>query len=490
MIHNLNQSPISTIEIGKAKLIEGSTKIIHNINVSVIESMILSIDESIHSNTNSVSNKLIEHKLTKIKTNLEHIKPKHKRRFRRWDALGKAWKWLAGSPDADDLKLIDTSVNQLVSNNNEQITINNQLLEKLNNMTHSLNDVISVDSSNYHVLTTEIDQIKAIIKLDMIEDEIEAIQNAILFSKLDLINNRILTAEEVKLISSSIESQGIPTHLIEEALAFVSTAVITNGEIIKYIISIPSFSKTSFQHLHIEAIVHNSEKIVIPGKLYLMQNDSIYLQTGPCKKLNNWSVCKTTDIKDVSTDPCLSKIITGQSGKCSYEIVSTQLPIMEVTPTILLINNANGTLHNTCGITDRPLIGSYLITYTNCSVSFQNFSFTNSILQIVENPIFTPSINVNITKVHSYKSYGIQEVHELHLKNTKRLEHLWLATSHASLSIWGGLSITSLAIIILAIYVFAKSRHQETSIQISTENYPKAQPEPPAVHYYQPRRHT
>lgn len=489
MIHNVNQSPITTIEIDKAKLIEGSTKIIHNINVSAIESLILSIEEFIHSDSNFISNKLIEHKLTRIKTNLEHIKPKHKRRFRRWDALGKAWKWLAGSPDADDLKIIDTSVNQLISNNNEQTTINNQLQEKLNNMTHSLNDVISVDSSNHHVLTSEIDQIKIIIKLDIIEEEIEAIQNAILISKLDLINNRILTADEVKLISSSIESQGIPTHLIEEALAFVSTAAITNGEVIRYIISIPNLSKTSFQHLHIEAIVHNSEKIVLPGKLYLMQNDSIFLQTGLCRKLNNWSVCKTTDIKDISPDPCISRIITGQSGKCSYEIVSNYLPVIEMNPTTLLINNANGTLHNTCGITDRPLIGSYLITYTNCSVSFQNFSFTNSIIQIVENPIFTPSINVNITKVHSYKSYDIQEVHELHLKNTKKLEHLWLATSHASWSIWGGLSFTTLAIIILALYVFVKSRHQGTSIQISTD-HPKTQTQPPAVHYYQPRRHT
>lgn len=489
VIHNLNQFPIATVAIGQAKIIEGTKNIIHKINISAIESSILFIEESILQDNNFASNKLIEHKLSKIKKNLAQIIPNHKR-FRRWDALGKAWKWLAGSPDADDLRTIDTFVNKLVSNNNEQTSINDNLIETMNNMTHTLNDLISVDSFNHYNFSKEIELIKVIVNLDLIEEEIEAIQNAILFSKLDLINNRLLTEDEVSLISSSIESQGIPTHLLEEALTFVSTSVITNGKIILYIISIPNFSKTSFQQLRIEAIVHNSEKIVIPGKLYLMQNETLYLQTGPCNKLDSWAICKTTDIEDISTNPCLSRIISGQSSKCSYETVTHHLPIVEMSPTVLLINNANGTLHNTCGVTDRPLIGSYLLTYTNCSVSFQNFTFTNSIIQIAENPIFTPSINVNITKVHNYKSYSLQEVHELHLRNTKKLEHLWLATSHASWSIWGGLSFTTLAIFILAIYVFFKSKHQGTSIQISTNNHPKAQNEPPAVHYYQPRRHT
>lgn len=424
--------------------------------------------------------------LTKIKTNLAQIKPKQDRRRKRWDALGRTWKWIAGSPDADDLRTIDTSINQLVSNNNDQITINDKILEKLNNMTYSLNDIISADYSNHITLSEEIDLIKIFLSLDIIEDQIEAIQNAILFSKLDLINNRVLTLNEIKTISSSIESQGIPNHLMEEALTFVSTAVVTNGEAIMYIVNIPNFSNTSYQQLRIEAIIHNSEKIVIPGELYLWQNEILFLQSKPCKNLGTWSVCKTTEVKDISADQCLSKIITGQSGKCSYETTTNHLPILEMNPTTLLINQANGTLYNTCGIADRSLIGSYLITYQNCSVSFQNFSFSNSIMQTVENPFFTPSINVNITRVHTYKAYTVQEVHELHLKNTRKLEHLWLATSHASWSIWGGLSFTTSAIIILALYVFIKSRHQGTSIQIST----KAQHEPPAVHYYQPRRHT
>lgn len=485
----MNQSPIASIEISQAKLIEGTTKIIHKINITTIELSIITVEKLVSQNNKLVSDQLIEHKLAKIKISLEQIKPKHERRFRRWDALGRAWKWLAGSPDADDLRLIDVSLDQLVSNNNEQATINDKLLEELNNMTMSINNVISKESSTHNSLSADLDLIKVIINLDTIEKEIEIIQDAILFSKLDLLNNKILTSEEIKMISSNLEAQGIANHLIEEALKFVSTAVITNGEIIMYIINIPNFSKTSFQQLRIEAIINNSEKIIIPGKFYLTLNETLYLQTGPCQKLSTWTICSTTDIKDISTNQCLSKIIKGQSGECSYEIVTSHLPIIEMGPTTLLVNHANGTLYNTCGIADRSLIGSFLITYTNCSISFQNFSFTNSIVQTVENPVFTPSINLNISRIHTYKSYDVQEVHQLHLQNIKRLEHLKLTTNRISWSILGGLPLTASAIIILALYVFVKSKHQGTSIQISTENHPKAQIEPP-VHYYQPRRHT
>ncbi|XP_055538794.1 uncharacterized protein LOC129726142 [Wyeomyia smithii] len=237
---------------------------------------------------------------------------------------------------------------QLVSNNNGQTTINTDLIQKLNDITDSLNNVTSVDALNHHSLSTEIDLIRVVINLDIIQDEIESIQNAIMLSKLDLINNRILNPSEIKMISSSLEDQGISSHLMGKALNFVSTASITNGEVIMYIVSIPNFSKTSFQLLHVEAIVHNAEQIAIPGKLYLMKNETLFLQTGPCKNLSSWTICKTTDIKDISADLCLSKVIRGKSGECSYEIVARHLPVLEMGPTTLLINDANGTLSNTC----------------------------------------------------------------------------------------------------------------------------------------------
>ncbi|XP_053681809.1 uncharacterized protein LOC128732561 [Sabethes cyaneus] len=131
-------------------------------------------------------------------------------------------------------------------------------------MTDSFDTATSIDASNYNQLSAEVTLIKTIINLDIIETEIETIQNAILFSKIDLINNNILTPGEVETVSSNLINQGIPSHLMDEALEFVTTAAITTGEIIMYIISIPNFSVTTYQQLRIEAIINNSERIVIP----------------------------------------------------------------------------------------------------------------------------------------------------------------------------------------------------------------------------------
>jgi len=47
--------------------------------------------------------------------------------------IGSAWKYIAGSPDHEDLVMIEESLNNLATKNNEQIIINNQLQDRINN---------------------------------------------------------------------------------------------------------------------------------------------------------------------------------------------------------------------------------------------------------------------------------------------------------------------------------------------------------------------
>lgn len=47
-------------------------------------------------------------------------------RTKRWDTIGTVFKWVAGTPDADDLRLINSSMNSLIVETNKQILINQQ----------------------------------------------------------------------------------------------------------------------------------------------------------------------------------------------------------------------------------------------------------------------------------------------------------------------------------------------------------------------------
>lgn len=415
---------------------------------------------------------------------MAQVKPLKSNRVRRWNALGRAWKWMAGSPDSDDLKAINSSINQLVDNNNDQIEINQKLQISLVNLTNYLNDINSLDSQNFNEISKELDSLKILFNLDLINDEIEAIRNAIIFSKLNILNNKLLTSEETEEITTRLETQGIHQHLIDEALQFATTSVVTNGEVILYIVGIPNFSKVTFQQLRVEAVINRAERIIIPGKFFFKSGSNLYLLTTPCAKLSNWTICKTSELKDVSNDRCISNVIMGFPSNCSYEATHNHIPVIEMGSTTVLLNDVNDTLCNTCGATDRHLQGSYLIVYENCSITFQNFTFTNAIIRVVEQPFFAPSTDLNISRIQTYTTVSINRIHQLHLENINKLGYLQTKADVTSWSLWGGFSFTTTLIILLGFYIFVKARQQKASVNIST---PYERPQAIPLHYiYQP----
>lgn len=63
-----------------------------------------------------------------------------KRHTRAINMLGTAWKYLAGTPDNDDLVMLSDNINKLIDNNDQQLTINKQLEVRINRLTKLSND--------------------------------------------------------------------------------------------------------------------------------------------------------------------------------------------------------------------------------------------------------------------------------------------------------------------------------------------------------------
>lgn len=469
----------------------GYSKILTRINTSRIEQAINDIETKILTRTNDDQETiaLLTWKTDELKTNLEQIKPRH-RRQKRWDALGRAWKWMSGSPDADDLEMIDSRIFEVTENNNKQISINDDLYDGLINMTETINELIREENKTYTVVQAKNDLLRIILNLDIINQEIINIQNSILLAKVGIVNGRILKLKEIKLINQILSDQGIPTDLLDEALGFASVTIGTDGETILYIINIPNLSSSSFQHLKIVPIRSNSLRIKLEGNEYLYGNDKLYLKTDTCSKLGNWSLCNLNSLKDVSSDDCISNIIAGRDSKCTYENIIEHPIVTEMSPTILLLNEVNDTLLNTCGISDRHLVGSFLIIYQNCTVSIRNISFTNQIISTVEHPIFSLSTGLNVTKQNIEHPTDIHLLRSLHHRNLEHLETLRLTTVTHHWTIVGGFSFTTLIIITIVVYSLFKSRNQSAVAHINPPKEDKpievhlAVPEP--VHYYQP----
>lgn len=95
---------------------------------------------------------LILQKSRELVNNLYQIKPTKSRRNKRWDAVGTVWKWIAGSPDAEDLRIINRTFNGLIDENNEQVKVNSMIDTKISEITSTVNKLIERHSAEEKLL--------------------------------------------------------------------------------------------------------------------------------------------------------------------------------------------------------------------------------------------------------------------------------------------------------------------------------------------------
>ena len=138
-IHNLNDNPVAIIPFGNARIQTGYIRIINPIDLSEIENTIKNIQNvAVKQEIFIPLQKLIEAKKQRLDSSFLKLKPV-KFRPKRLDMIDTVWKHIGGSPDAEDLRIIERSLNQLTTENNKQILINNAIEQRLNNITEIIN---------------------------------------------------------------------------------------------------------------------------------------------------------------------------------------------------------------------------------------------------------------------------------------------------------------------------------------------------------------
>ncbi|XP_058454967.1 uncharacterized protein LOC131432615, partial [Malaya genurostris] len=187
---------------------------------------------------------------------------------KRWGALGRAWKWISGAPDAEDLRMITTGINDVIDNNDRQSSINNQVFGSLDNITETMDKIIAVERDHFKLATEENLILKIFINLDFINKEIEAIHESIVLAMLGIVSHKILDPAEIHLIDESLANQGVYSELLDEALNFAKVIIGTDNEILLYVINIPIFHQTTYEELKIEVILKNARGIKLKGDIY------------------------------------------------------------------------------------------------------------------------------------------------------------------------------------------------------------------------------
>ena len=445
-ILNLNDEPMLILDKHPCKIQTGNFRIIHEINMTDLESTINLLTNIVYSKTNNPLLNIAKHKIKTLYSNFNQIKPQRSHRKRSLNIIGSTWKWIGGSPDAQDLQIINSTMNDLIESNNAQYKFNQQLGQRIQNLTYEIKKLIENKRTN-DLIFNEIDTLTTIINIDTINKILEEIQEAISLSKASITSSKILSLREVTMIKTILEDQGVKINLPDEAISYIVPKIAVNKETLLYILQVPELHKDESRVIQLFPLNNNNSFINNYPPYIVKHKKHLYRTTQP-----DAYVQKTSFISKFSDD-CIEPIILGSPSNCLRQSDFTTLANF-VANNLLLINNAKGqTMSSNCGPDNRTMHGNFLITFSNCSIEFMNQTFmSNETTLITSLPYGT---TYNIQSNHLLIETDFASLDNRTLTNRKHIQHVYLQQYKNQIWNWsllGGVAFSTIIIIILVLF--------------------------------------
>lgn len=404
-------TPLVTIKQGNGRIIQGSFKLIHVINLKDYEEIMDRITPSItriHQD-NTLQPQLI-HQAEVITQLISELKG-HSRAQRSINWIGSAWKWIAGSPDATDWDQIMTSQNQIINNNNQQYRINKGLTNTTQQLLAEYNKIID------HLHDESEEKFHQVLfnRLTILKDEIYEIVRAVQLAKGNIVNTNLLSKGEISRLIMEIETLPYANEI--EAIEYAEPMIIMKESTLLYVLSMPKTSRQDYNHIIIRSTSSYNKRIYMEFNELLLNQDEIF---GIVKKyhiLGEMTICDLNGLKRIPTDHCIYQLIKGLNAKCEYQFHNQQIIEILNDHTIFLSNFDGKISYNN---TSRHLKGSFLVQYANETVQINNSTFINKEVKTFQ--VLPSVLRTNITETGFKIDSGY--LHNLYLENIAQLQEL------------------------------------------------------------------
>lgn len=248
-IQRLDQ-PLFIFEYGISRIQNQSYYYIHHLNIETLRAHVVDLRNKFDQIERNQFSEIILQKFDEINHSLQNIIPF--RRQKRWDAVGTIWKFIARTPDANDFRLINSSINNLISNNNQQVKINREMTLQL-----------------FKSKSSELYSINVLFNLKHIHEKIEIIIDTIMLAKLGILNQKILTKNEMEMLRTDLERENVTVHSSSEVVAYAKTAIATNHQDIILFIKMPKLDSRIFRKVHVYPTIHSQRQIHATKKFFL-----------------------------------------------------------------------------------------------------------------------------------------------------------------------------------------------------------------------------
>ncbi|XP_053698942.1 uncharacterized protein LOC128745900 [Sabethes cyaneus] len=475
-LRHMGRQPILIFHQGEARLRLDYKYYIHHFNLTVIKTQVRSLREQFKNFSKNEFTELIIEKFSEIDFALKSIDPV--RRHKRWDSLGTFWKFLAGNPDANDLMIINSSINDLITNNNEQVKINREVNLQLKEAIFQTKKAIEL----FNVGSVEMYCTRILFYLNYLSDKLAQIIDTIMLAKLGLVNEKILSQREIDILITDLARENITVQTAVEATNYAMTSVASNNLEIALIIKMPKLDPRVFNKVRLFPVIHENKQIHILHQFYLSHDEKIY-------QINTIEPT-IFEIKDIRLDntTCIPRLLKGESATCNYTSNPMEEEITFLDDQHIFINTMkNFTLTSNCGVTNRKLSGSFLISFNNCQLRINDVLYTSRVKTLPGNPIQLHLDGVEIKKQQDILNISVEHLHKLQTETRKDLDLIRLKNNSwhfLNWSIWsiigGMISPLIICTLLLLSFLIYRNRTIKLNINNTTRN-PNQAIEPEAV---------
>lgn len=410
--------------------------------------------------------KLILDKFDEIDLNLKNLLPMKRRK--RWNTLGTIWKFIAGNPDANDLKLINNSINNIIDNNNQQVRINREISLQMKEAVYKTKESISLFNSK----STEIYSINVFLNINFLNNKLEQISETIMLAKIGILNVKILSQGEIDILIRDLTNENLTVLNVAEALTYATTSIATNEREIALLIKMPKLDSRVYKKIFVLPTWFNGRQIHLSNNNYLHYGNEYYIV--------NSLQPNVFDSRNITLDEssCIPHLLEGKPALCDY-LTNPLEDIVSIDNQHLLTNLlGNFTIRTNCGLSERNLSGTYLISFSNCEVTINNHTYSNQVHNLTGRPIHLPLYGIPIEERHAVVNLSLQHLQDMHVETRKEMEKIRLdATSMQwpHWSIFGGITVYPIVIGIVMFLGFFFHRRAKLDIQVNQQ--PKASEE-------------
>ena len=438
----------AVINIGNAEIVSKYDVILHAIHPFEISEILKKLNDSIPSSMTEEYKVMLWSEINMAASALTTLMPRRQKRGI-LNIGGTAMKWLYGTMDEEDremieehLKIVEQNDHNLIQTLNQQIAIN----ENFNNTFRQLKKIIESDRAQLQTRVNQLFQttekqfeenffVTQMFKINMVQRQIRAIQQALAMAQSGFIQPNVLTEDEI-----------IKFNIDFKRLQAVRVGVATfKQDVLVLAIKVPS-----------EANVAQKRLIVpIPNKSGYQISSEIETVVEIGNKTCTFEEGKASfQLKESRNCVFL--------GKCGM-IRNKKFNIQEIDNNQIIITNAvNKKLNSTCDVRELNLTGSYYIKFQNCTIQIDNVSFQNKFVNSEQTFI----IPLNPQNLELEQDITFEEIVLNQKNNIEQIKELHY---HKTASIAAG-SLTILVIASVCVAVIILCRKQtRLKVKVSTE---------------------